>query len=120
VQLKGGEFQGHRTNQACYKSVIISLESECSIIGASKSGVRNLGESEVPEERVTFMRVVIIGASGEIGAFIRYEALARGHRVTAIVRRPEKIAVQDPRLTVLKADILKGKVDGLVKVMMRS
>jgi putative NADH-flavin reductase len=82
--------------------------------------VRNLGECEVPEERVTFMRVVIIGASGEIGAFIRDEALARGHRVTAIVRRPEKIAVQDPRLTVVKADILKGKVDGLVKVMMRS
>jgi len=61
------------------------------------------------------MRIAIIGASGQIGAFIRDEALARGHQVTAIVRHPEKITVQDPRLTVVKADILKDKVDELVK-----
>jgi putative NADH-flavin reductase len=61
------------------------------------------------------MRVAIIGASGQIGAFIRDEALARGHQVTAIVRRPEKIAVQDPRLHILKADILKDKIDELVE-----
>jgi len=61
------------------------------------------------------MRVAIIGASGNIGSFIRDEALARGHQVTAIVRHPEKITVQNPRLTVVKADILKDKVDELVK-----
>jgi len=61
------------------------------------------------------MRVAIIGASGQIGAFIRDEALARGHQVTAIVRHPEKITVRNPRLTVVKADILKDKVDELVK-----
>jgi putative NADH-flavin reductase len=61
------------------------------------------------------MRVAIIGASGGIGSFIRDEALARGHQVTAIVRHPEKITVQNPRLTVVKADILKGKVDELVQ-----
>jgi len=61
------------------------------------------------------MKVAIIGASGQIGAFIRDEALARGHHVTAIVRHPEKITVQDPRLHVMKADILKGRVDQLVK-----
>jgi uncharacterized protein len=61
------------------------------------------------------MKVAIIGASGQIGAFIRDEALARGHHVTAIVRHPEKITVPDPLLTVVKADILKDKVDGLVK-----
>ena len=61
------------------------------------------------------MRIAIIGASGQIGAVIRDEALARGHQVTAIVRHPEKITVQDPRLTVVKADILKDKVDELVK-----
>jgi putative NADH-flavin reductase len=57
------------------------------------------------------MKIAIIGASGQIGAFIRDEALARGHKVTAIVRHPEKITVQDPRLTVVKADILKDKVE---------
>jgi len=61
------------------------------------------------------MRIAIIGASGQIGAFIRDEALERGHQVTAIVRHPEKITVRNPRLTVVKADILKGKVDELVK-----
>jgi putative NADH-flavin reductase len=61
------------------------------------------------------MRIAIIGASGFIGSFIRDEALARGHQVTAIVRHPEKITVQNPRLTVVKADILRDKVDELVK-----
>jgi uncharacterized protein len=61
------------------------------------------------------MRIAIIGASGNIGSFIRDEALARGHQVTAIVRHPEKIIARNPRLTVVKADILKDKVDELVK-----
>jgi len=61
------------------------------------------------------MDIAIIGASGGIGAFIRDEALARGHRVTAIVRHPEKIAVQNARLRVVKADVLRDKVDRLVK-----
>jgi putative NADH-flavin reductase len=61
------------------------------------------------------MKVAIIGASGQIGAFIRDEALARGHQVTAIVRNPEKIAVRNPHLNVVKADVLEDKVDELVK-----
>jgi len=61
------------------------------------------------------VKVVIIGASGQIGAFIRDEALARDHQVTAIVRNPEKITVRNPHLTVVKADILKDEVDELVK-----
>lgn len=61
------------------------------------------------------MKVVIIGASGFIGSAIRDEALARGHQVTAIVRHPEKITVQNPRLTVVKGDILKDDVGELVK-----
>jgi hypothetical protein len=61
------------------------------------------------------MRIAIIGASGQIGTFIRDEALARGHQVTAIVRHPDRIAVQNLHLTVVKADILKDKVEELVK-----
>ena len=61
------------------------------------------------------MKVAIIGASGQIGAFIRDEAVARRHQVTAIIRNPEKITVQNPLLTVVKADVLKDKVDELVK-----
>jgi putative NADH-flavin reductase len=61
------------------------------------------------------MRVAIIGASGNIGSAIREEALTRGHDVTAIVRHPEKIASSNPRLTVVKGDILSDKVDSLVR-----
>ena len=61
------------------------------------------------------MKVAIIGASGGIGSYIRDEALKRGHQVTAIVRHPEKITVQNPLLAIVKADILRDKVDQLVK-----
>lgn len=61
------------------------------------------------------MKIAVIGASGFIGSCVRDEALAQGHQVTAIVRHPEKITVQNPRLTVVKADILKDRVDELVK-----
>jgi putative NADH-flavin reductase len=61
------------------------------------------------------MKIAIIGASGFIGSYVRDEALARSHQVTAIVRHPEKITAKNPHLTVVEADILKDKVDELVK-----
>jgi putative NADH-flavin reductase len=61
------------------------------------------------------MRIAIIGASGNIGSAILAEALARGHSITAIVRHPEKIPSNNPRLTVVKGDVLKDKVDNLVR-----
>ncbi|MEE8418930.1 MAG: NAD(P)-dependent oxidoreductase [Dehalococcoidales bacterium] len=61
------------------------------------------------------MKVAIIGASGNIGSAIRDEALSRGHQVTAIVRNPEKITIQNEALTVVKGDVLEGRVDELVK-----
>jgi hypothetical protein len=61
------------------------------------------------------VKIAIIGASGNIGSFVRDEALARGHQVTAIVRHPEKITVRNPHLTMVKADILKDKVEEFVK-----
>jgi putative NADH-flavin reductase len=93
----------------------MSLESTSRIIGANKYGVGNTYECKAPEGKVTFMKVAIIGASGFIGSYVRDEALARGHQVTAIMRDPEKITARDPRLTMVKADILKDKVDELVK-----
>lgn len=61
------------------------------------------------------MKVALIGASGMVGSAIRDEALARGHQVTAIVRHPEKITVQNALLTVKKGDVLEGRVDELVR-----
>lgn len=49
--------------------------------------------------------VVLIGASGFVGAAILRELLNRGHKVTAIVRNPEKITAKDENLSVFKADV---------------
>jgi putative NADH-flavin reductase len=50
------------------------------------------------------MNVTLIGASGFIGSALLQEALARGHQVKALVRRPEQIKSQE-RLQALKADV---------------
>lgn len=50
------------------------------------------------------MRVFILGANGRTGSELIDLGLARGHRVTAFVRSPEKIVRQDGRLRVVKGD----------------
>ena len=40
------------------------------------------------------MHIVLVGATGFVGAALLQEALHRGHTVTAIVRHPEKLARQ--------------------------
>lgn len=49
--------------------------------------------------------VTLIGASGFVGTAILNELLARGHRVTAVVRNPGKIGIKSPSLTVVRADV---------------
>ncbi|WP_249977034.1 NAD(P)-dependent oxidoreductase [Vreelandella olivaria] len=51
------------------------------------------------------MKIALIGASGFIGAALLKEALARGHHVTALVTRPERIAPQENLISV-KSDAL--------------
>ena len=50
------------------------------------------------------MNIALIGASGFIGSALRTEALARGHKVTALVTNPTKLAAA-PGLTVVKVDV---------------
>lgn len=56
------------------------------------------------------MNIALIGATGFVGSKVLAEALQRGHRVTALVRTPSKIAPQSG-LTVVQADA--SSVDGL-------
>lgn len=49
--------------------------------------------------------VALIGASGFVGTAIMNELLNRGHKVTAIVRNPEKVSVKNDNLNVVKADV---------------
>lgn len=41
------------------------------------------------------MKIVILGATGFVGSALLNEALRRGHKVTAIVHHPEKLASQE-------------------------
>ena len=49
--------------------------------------------------------VVLVGASGFVGTAILNELLTREHKVTAVVRQPQKIGIKNPNLTVIKADV---------------
>jgi putative NADH-flavin reductase len=51
------------------------------------------------------MKIALIGGTGFVGSAALDEALARGHRVTALARDPAKFAPRDG-LTVVKADVL--------------
>ncbi|RJF97283.1 NAD(P)-dependent oxidoreductase [Noviherbaspirillum saxi] len=51
------------------------------------------------------MQIALIGASGFIGTALLKEALSRGHRVTALVRHPEKLEPA-ANLQAVKADVL--------------
>ncbi|WP_448635836.1 NAD(P)-dependent oxidoreductase [Pedobacter panaciterrae] len=51
------------------------------------------------------MKTALIGASGFVGTAILEELLNRGHEVTAIVRSPEKIKIDNNNLFVKGVDV---------------
>jgi uncharacterized protein len=51
------------------------------------------------------MKVALIGATGFVGSQLLNEALARGHEVTAIVRRTERLPTH-PNLTAKQVDVM--------------
>lgn len=52
------------------------------------------------------MKILLIGATGNIGQRILKEALDKGYEVTAAQRNPEALEVRHPHLTVIKGDLL--------------
>lgn len=54
-------------------------------------------------------KTALIGASGFVGGAILKELLSRGYEVEALVRNPEKVKVQNPRLTVREVDVADTK-----------
>src|SRR5713226_1932688 len=52
------------------------------------------------------MNVIVFGSNGGIGHNVVEQALAAGHTVTAVARRPESVTVQHPKLTVKRGDVL--------------
>ena len=61
------------------------------------------------------MRIAVFGATGGTGQQVVQQAVAGGHSVTALVRDPARLAVQDDRLTVVEGDVLdRAKVEETV------
>lgn len=51
------------------------------------------------------MKIVVFGANGLTGRLLTSQALAAGHEVTAVTRRPADFPVTHQRLAVVEADI---------------
>ncbi|QKW08571.1 NAD(P)H-binding protein [Streptomyces sp. NA04227] len=51
------------------------------------------------------MRLTVFGATGGVGREIVRQALTAGHKVTAVVRDPSKLASGTPRLELVRADL---------------
>jgi putative NADH-flavin reductase len=53
-------------------------------------------------------RILIVGATGGTGRHLVTQALERGLRVTVLARKPAKVGLEHPHLTVIKGDVLDG------------
>lgn len=53
------------------------------------------------------MKITVFGATGGTGKQVVEQALAAGHHVTALVRDPAKLAINNPALTVRRGNVLE-------------
>jgi len=51
------------------------------------------------------VKVALLGGTGNLGQLLLQQLLARGHRVHALVRAPEKLQLSDPLLTITRGDV---------------
>ncbi|ASW56779.1 NAD(P)-dependent oxidoreductase [Plantactinospora sp. KBS50] len=53
------------------------------------------------------MKLVVIGAGGRTGRLVIERAVADGHRVTGVARRPASVGLTDPELNIVRGDVLE-------------
>lgn len=53
------------------------------------------------------MNIIVFGPTGGTGMHVVTQALAAGHTVTAVARRPEAVTADHPKLRVVKGDVLE-------------
>jgi putative NADH-flavin reductase len=52
------------------------------------------------------MKIAIFGAGGRTGILAVFQALDKGHEVTAYTRKAERVTIRHPRLRIVEGDIL--------------
>ncbi len=52
------------------------------------------------------MKLVVFGATGNIGQQVVKQALEKGHEVTAFARNPLKLPIKHPKLTLFQGDVM--------------
>ncbi len=55
------------------------------------------------------MKIVLFGATGNVGRRVAAEALRRGHEVVGVVRDPAAVESPDPRVTLVRGDATNGE-----------
>ncbi|WP_026858836.1 NAD(P)-dependent oxidoreductase [Jeotgalicoccus psychrophilus] len=62
------------------------------------------------------MNILLLGMTGRVGSEIAKLALEDKHQVTALVRTPEKISINDENLSIIKGDVtVKEDVERTMK-----
>src|ERR1700709_1179588 len=62
----------------------------------------------IPLLEVSWMRLLVLGATGGIGKYLLEYATARGHEVTAFARSPQKVALKSEKLRVVPGDLMNA------------
>jgi len=55
------------------------------------------------------MKILVSGATGNVGRLVVEQALARGHEVVALARNPQNLQIEHPNLTTGAVDILDAQ-----------
>lgn len=72
----------------------------------ARSGFRSQTARAPAALRAAPQRVLIVGATGGTGRELVKQALEHGYAVTALVRDPARLAIEHPRLTVARGNVL--------------
>lgn len=61
------------------------------------------------------MKIAIFGATGSVGREAVKQAIEDGHAVTAFVRDPAKLGIEDANLRVVEGDVMNAPVEQAVR-----
>jgi len=99
------------------RSLSLTILVVLGLAGCSSEGSKNgssLKGSGWPVPALTTepakpLNILVIGGTSGIGLEVVRQSVARGHKVTALARRPERMTFFHRHLTVLKGDVLNAK-----------